>query len=83
MTLLAERFPTAHPQSASLEGSDRAGCLVAPLDSQIYREMRWCGVCEAEEEFRTVFEFCCGRVGVCLGCGDERVVPFSRATEAV
>lgn len=71
----AERFPALNPQSAGAERSDRG---VAPLDPEIYREMRFCPICECEEEFVEVFTFCCGRVGVCLGCGDEKVLPFSR-----
>lgn len=82
MTSLAERFPLNHPESASSGGSGCAGNSVAPLDSQIYRETLYCPVCECEEEFRTMIEFVSGRIGVCLGCGDERVVPFSRVTEA-
>lgn len=78
MTLLTD--PIVNPHNAvSFEGS---GCAVAPLDSQIYRENVFCFACERMQEFRIMYEFCCGRIGVCLGCGHERVVPFSRATEA-
>ena len=48
------------------------------LDSEIYRDMRWCPNCAGEKVFVEVYEFESGRVGVCLGCGEERVVRFTR-----
>lgn len=79
-TSLTERFPT-HPESVSVEGGVcGAQCSVA-LDPLIYRDMRWCVNCAGEQVFVEVFECEAGRVGVCMGCGDERVVRFSRTTE--
>ena len=56
---------------------------VAVLDSDVYRDMRWCVNCAGEQIFVEVYEFEGGRLGVCLGCGDERVVLFSRVNGAV
>lgn len=78
MTLLPDPIVTPHT-TGSLGGSVSA---VASLDPFVYREMRWCEACEADEEFWTLAEFVAGRIGMCLGCGDEKVIPFSRVTEA-
>lgn len=81
---LAGRFPN-HPQSASTEGgqlthSGERGTAagVAALDPFLLRDPRWCDVCQREEEFREMFTDGYRRFGFCLGCGDERVIPFSR-----
>jgi hypothetical protein len=79
MTSLTEH-PAVTPSLSVTNGRSDLG--LAPLDSQIYREHRFCSICDAEEEFRTVLEFVGGRIGVCMGCGDEKVIPFSRVTEA-
>jgi hypothetical protein len=65
-------------KSVGLEGS---ASNFAPLDPFIYRDQRWCGRCGGPQLFVEVFECVCGRVGVCMGCGDERIVPWSRTTE--
>jgi hypothetical protein len=52
----------------------------AVLDSSIYQDMCWCFKCGGERVFLLVYEFEGGRVGVCLGCGDERIAPFTRTT---
>jgi hypothetical protein len=51
---------------------------VAVLDSSVCQDMRWCVNCGGEQVFVEVYEFEGGRMGVCLGCGDERIAPFSR-----
>lgn len=51
---------------------------VAVLDSEKCRDMRWCVNCGGEQVFVEVYEFESGRVGFCSGCGEERVVLFSR-----
>jgi hypothetical protein len=79
MTLLTERFPAAQPQSVSAGGTMTAG--VAPLDPFVYRDPVWCEVCQCAEEFRIMGECWAGRIGFCLGCGEERLVRFTR-TEA-
>lgn len=73
MTLLT----ASPPCSVGAEG----GCArpgMAVLDSDICRDMRWCVNCAGEQIFVEVYEFEGGRLGVCLGCGDERVMLFSR-----
>jgi hypothetical protein len=55
---------------------------LAVLDSAIYRDMRWCAHCGGQAIFVEVYEFSGGRVGVCLGCGEEKIALFTRTTEA-
>jgi hypothetical protein len=55
---------------------------VAPLDPFVYRDMRWCLRCGRAELFVEVFECAHGRAGVCMGCGKEELVPFSREVAA-
>jgi hypothetical protein len=57
-----------------------AASQLAPLDAWLYQDMRWCAHCGGEQVFLPVFEFEGGRVGLCLGCGDERVIWFTRTT---
>ena len=83
MSLLTE---SPHPYSVSLED----GCAdcripigVAVLDSDVCRDMRWCAQREEYQEFREFLEGGCGRVGVCLGCGEERIIFFSRVPGAL
>lgn len=76
-SLLTEFFSS--PSSVSQEG----GCVpisVAVLDSEVCRDMRSCFNCAGEQVFVEVYEFDGGRVGVCLGCGEERVVGFTRVS---
>jgi len=54
---------------------------ITALDSSIYRDMLWCVNCAGKREFVEAYEFELGRVGVCMGCGEERVVLFSRVSE--
>lgn len=56
---------------------------LAALDPLLYRDMRWCPNCGGEQIFVPVYEFDGGRVGVCLGCGDERIAGFTRVTGEV
>lgn len=86
--LPTERFPP-NPKSVGArdEGGEEPNAFIgggfAVLDSRVYRDMRWCIRCGGEEVFIEVYEFEGGRVGVCLGCGDERVIPFSRTMSEV
>jgi hypothetical protein len=48
------------------------------LDPEIYRDMRWCANCGGQQVFVEMFETEWGRVGVCLGCDEEKVVLFTR-----
>jgi hypothetical protein len=77
MTLLTD--PTAHSSiSVSGEGS---GFQMAALLGRLPR-MRWCLRCGGEQVFVEVFECEHGRFGVCLGCGEEKLIPFSREVAA-
>lgn len=57
-----------------------AASLPVPLDPAIHRDMRWCANCGGEQVFLAVYEFEAGRMGVCLGCGEEKIVGFTRTT---
>jgi len=45
--------------------------------------MRWCEVCQQIERFVAAWECTYGLVGCCLGCGDERVMLWSRTNSEV
>ncbi len=51
---------------------------LAVLDSSVYQDARWCVNCGGEQTFVEVYEFEAGRVGVCLGCGEEKFQAFTR-----
>ena len=61
-------------------GSGHQGMPLSVLDSAVYQESRWCPNCAGDVIFVPVYECEAGRVGVCLGCGEEKLVPFSRTT---
>lgn len=44
------------------------------------QEMRHCDKCGGPQIFVLAWEFEGGRVGCCLGCGDERIERFTRTT---
>ncbi len=44
-----------------------------------YQDMRWCPNCGGQQIFLPVYECEAGRVGLCMGCGEERLVAFTRA----
>jgi hypothetical protein len=81
MSLLTESSP---PCSVTL-GDGCAPTSVAVLDSDVYRDTRDdcpnCGARRGPETFVSVYEFRGGRFGVCLGCGEERTVWFTRVSE--
>ncbi len=58
-------------------GEGIAHAVLDVLDQDVYRDMRWCPNCAGEKVFVEVYEFESGRMGVCLGCGEERVVRFT------
>jgi len=68
---------------AANEGGEFACGGIAVLDPEICRDMRWCINCGGEKVFVEIFEFDGGRMGVCLGCGEERVEPFTRTVSEV
>lgn len=53
-----------------------------PLETQI-EFMRFCEKCDCEQIFTAVLECQSGHVGCCQGCGDERLIPFSRSISEV
>ncbi len=81
--LPAERFPIAHP-TAGVESGDRSpqcrglrAASVAVLD-QFVEFSRFCFICDSEQIFRAGWECDSGLLGCCLGCGDERIAPWTR-----
>jgi hypothetical protein len=77
--LPAERFPSSTPESA---GSGRGDAqipsqAIAALDEFI-EFSRFCAKCDSEQIFRAGWECDLGLVGCCLGCGDERIAPWTR-----
>ena len=57
--------------------------MTSPLslsDQVRLQDMRWCANCGGEQIFVPVSECEAGRVGFCLGCGDERIERFTRVT---
>jgi hypothetical protein len=76
---ITESVPSASPLVADGKGEGGAQKVLALLDTDVYRDMRQCINCGGPEVFVEVFECEAGRVGVCLGCGEERIIPFSRA----
>ena len=55
---------------------------VAVLDSEKCRDMRHCVNCGGPQQFVEVYEVPgVGRVGFCFGCGEERVILFTRVSE--
>lgn len=84
MNLPTERFSSHNSESVGGCGDgglNLGGGTVAVLDSQLYQDMRWCPNCGGAQIFVVVYEFEGGRVGVCLGCGDERIAAFTRTTQ--
>lgn len=68
------------PNPVSLgDGDGSLGRGVAVLDYTVHRSPLWCANCAGPQEFIEVFHIAgVGRVGFCWGCGEERIVPFSR-----
>ncbi len=79
MKLQAERFPSVNLPSAGVEAGVTHPSAIACLDPFVYRDTRWCSRCGGEQLFVEVYECEAGRVGVCFGCGDEKLIRFSRA----
>jgi hypothetical protein len=73
--------PSGSHNSVSREAMPARQSGVASLDPFLYQRMRWCTRCGGQQNFVDVFECEAGRLGCCLGCGEERVIPWSRATE--
>lgn len=74
--------PTAPIASPAVSPEGSGFPLLSPLDPDVCRDMRWCLRCGGEQVFVEVFECEHGRFGVCLGCGEEKLIPFSREVAA-
>jgi len=76
MTLLTEIHPIAHgsvsPEDGREGGNDPA-VLEVPVEWP-----EFCWSCLRECRFISYFTRDEGFIAECLGCGDERVIPFSR-----
>jgi hypothetical protein len=53
------------------------------LEPWLYQDMSWCVNCGGLRIVIAVFEIESGRLGVCLGCGDEKFLPFTRTVGEV
>jgi hypothetical protein len=80
MTLPAEYSLRLHSTGAggSMEGEEGSLAALGLLDTDVYRDMRWCARCAGPQVFVEVYECEAGRVGFCFGCAEERLVPYSR-----
>ena len=56
--------------------------LITPALTIPVQYMRFCFKCDSEQIFVAAWECETGLVGCCLGCGDERIAPFTRTTTA-
>ena len=72
-------FPQQHSSVANKCGDQE----ITALDPFVYRDMRWCMRCGGEQLFVEVYECKAGRVGVCFGCGEERVERWTRTNGEV
>lgn len=84
--LPAERFPSspisAGPERGDSRGSSEAVAALRVLTLEDFVEfMQFCGKCDSEQIFRAGWECELGLLGCCLGCGDERLAPWTRTTE--
>jgi|HubBroStandDraft_6_1064221.scaffolds.fasta_scaffold00550_26 hypothetical protein len=77
------RFPSSVGSEREGGAATLWGVGVAVLDSDIYRDMRWCANCGAFQEFLEPIEFRNGRLRCCQKCGDEYVPPFTRTIAEV
>ena len=55
--------------------------IFVPLEPFLYEDPRWCANCGGEQTFIEVFRGEFGRWGYCLGCGEEKRLPFTRTTQ--
>jgi hypothetical protein len=49
----------------------------------LYQRTRWCPNCGSEQIFVCVFECEAGRLGYCVGCGEEKLVGWTRTNSEV
>ena len=85
-------LPTGNPPNTlHTVGSTGGGVSkhrdVAALDYRILRtQVEWmdfCPKCLAEMHFIAAWRCDAGLLGYCLGCGDERIAPFTRVNSEV
>lgn len=82
MTSLSVPHPPARQGLQSLGANEGSGFpVVASLDPFLYQRMRWCIRCGGEQIFVEVFECESARLGYCMGCGKEGVIPWTRTME--
>lgn len=78
-------LPTDQTSVASVGGEDgvppEASVLAHLQLSPPQRFTLPCYQCGKASEFLAQFEFPQGLWGVCLGCGEERLVPYTRTVE--
>ncbi|HXM64460.1 MAG TPA: hypothetical protein VN950_26605 [Terriglobales bacterium] len=74
MNLLTDN--SAPPCSVSLRGQ-RGDSVIVALATPV-EFMRFCEICDAEQIFVAAWQCEAGLLGCCLGCGEERLVRFSR-----
>ncbi len=77
--LPAGRFPSSPTTPAGPESGDShlTSPAVAALD-EFVEFSRFCLKCDSEQIFRAGWECDAGLIGCCLGCGDERIAPWTR-----
>lgn len=83
-TLLTESRPS--PCSVGFEGGgglDYVAALEFSTLSPSVEWMRFCTICDSEERFVAGWICDLGLVGCCSGCGDERVLGFTRMNSEV
>jgi hypothetical protein len=82
-------LPTDNPLSMlpySVGGE--SGVVVLPRQAAalalfLYQDMRWCPECGGEQLFIAMLETDFGRVGLCMGCGQEKVQKFTRTNSGL
>jgi hypothetical protein len=55
---------------------------ITPLETNV-EFTRFCPKCDSEQTFIAGWQCESGLVGCCLGCGDERIAPFTRVNSEV
>jgi hypothetical protein len=57
--------------------------IAVPILKTSVEFTRYCPKCDREQIFVAGWECAQGLVGCCLGCGDERIAPFTRVNSEV
>ena len=55
------------------------GFVIPPLETNVEFQ-RYCEKCDSEQIFIAGWWCATGLVGCCIGCGDERIAPFTHTT---